>query len=144
MYQLPSLDPVPPSNNKCRPILTQYHHVSTSLAFYWPSTIIYQPVPLHTTKYQPIPTYTVVAWELQTSAQFTLGLVLIHNTLINVQMRIICRLTFHISNPIYDITWIWFKSTNGLLETSPSFAVREAICALFCDKWVYPDLSQQE
>ena len=56
MYQplLPSADPVPPSTNKYRPILTQYHHVSTSTAFYWPSTIMYQPVPPFT---DPIPSY---------------------------------------------------------------------------------------
>ena len=67
MYQLllPSTDPVPPSINKYRisdPVpscinqyrllLTQNHHVSISTAFYWPSTIIYQPEPLHT---DPVP-----------------------------------------------------------------------------------------
>ena len=30
----------------------QYHQVPTATAFYWPSTIIYQPVPLHT---DPVP-----------------------------------------------------------------------------------------
>ena len=30
----PSADPVPPSTNKNRPMLTQYHHLSTSTAFY--------------------------------------------------------------------------------------------------------------
>ena len=30
----PSADPVPPSTNKNRPMLTQYHHSSTSTAFY--------------------------------------------------------------------------------------------------------------
>ena len=50
---------------KYQQVLTQYHHISTSATPYWPST----------TKYQPVPTYTVVAWGLQTSAQFTLGLV---------------------------------------------------------------------
>ena len=105
---LPSIDPVPPSTNQCRPILTQYHQVSTSTALNWPSTIMYQqlppstdPVPPSTnkywpiltqdhhiwtsttpywpgtTKYQPVPTYTIVAWGLQTPAQFTLGLVIL-------------------------------------------------------------------
>ena len=46
-------DPVPPSTNQYRPKLTQYHHVSTITAFYWPSTIIYQPVPLHTDPVSP-------------------------------------------------------------------------------------------
>ena len=56
MYQPlpPSADPVPPSTNKYRPILTQYHHVSTSTAFYWPRTIMYQPVPPST---DPVPLY---------------------------------------------------------------------------------------
>ena len=62
----PSTDPVTSSANRNRLLLTQYHHISTSTTPYWPST----------TKYQPVPTYTVVAWGLQTSAQFTLGLVL--------------------------------------------------------------------
>ena len=40
---------VPPhadaNSNQCCLFLTQYHHVSTSSAPYWPSTIMYQPVP---------------------------------------------------------------------------------------------------
>ena len=50
MYQQlpPSTDPVPPSTNKYRPLLTHYHHVSTSTAFYWPSTTKYQQVSPHT------------------------------------------------------------------------------------------------
>ena len=59
----PSSDPVPPSTSQYRFLLTQYHHISTCTAPYWPST----------TKYQPVPTYTVVAWGLQTSGQFTPG-----------------------------------------------------------------------
>ena len=118
MYQQlpPSTDPVPPSTNKYRPLLTQYHHVSTSTAFYWPRAIMYQPVlpstdPVptstnryrllltqyhhiststtpywpSTTKYQPVPTYTVVAWGLQTPAQFTLGLVCYSSYAIKIQ-----------------------------------------------------------
>ena len=54
MYQPlpPSADPVPPNNNKYRPILTQYHHLSTSTAFYWPSTTKYQQLPPYT---DPVP-----------------------------------------------------------------------------------------
>ena len=63
----PSTDPVTPSTNRNRLLLTQYHHISTSTTPYWPST----------TKYQPVLIYTVVAWGLQTSAQFTLGLVVL-------------------------------------------------------------------
>jgi len=37
---------------KCHPLLTQYHHVSTSTAFYWPSTTKYQPVLPYT---DPVP-----------------------------------------------------------------------------------------
>ena len=33
-------------------LLTQCHQVPIAIAFYWPSTIIYQPVPLHT---DPVP-----------------------------------------------------------------------------------------
>ena len=47
--------------------MTQYHHISTSAAPYWPST----------TQYQPAATYIVVARGLQTTAQFTLGLVIL-------------------------------------------------------------------
>ena len=73
--------------------------LSVLIALYWPSTVVYWP---STTKYRPVPastdpvasyinqyhslltqyyqvstlpTYTVVAWGLQTFAQFTLGLV---------------------------------------------------------------------
>ena len=59
--------PVPPSID---------HQVPTATVFYWPSTIIYQPVPLHTdpvppsiNQYQPI-----LLLLFQTSAQFTPGL----------------------------------------------------------------------
>ena len=58
-------DPVSSYINQCRLPLTQYRQVPTSTTPYWPGT----------TKYQPFPTYTVVAWGLQTPAQFTLGLV---------------------------------------------------------------------
>ena len=61
-------DPVPSYINQYRLLLTQYHQVPTSTTPYWPGT----------TKYQPFPTYTVVAWGLQTPAQFTPGLVSIH------------------------------------------------------------------
>ena len=62
MYQPVSpSDPVPPSTEQYRLLLNQYHHISTSTAPYWPSN----------TKYQPIPAFTVVAFGLQTSAQFT-------------------------------------------------------------------------
>ena len=76
----PSIDPVPPSTNCYRLLLTQYHHISTSTAFYWLSTTKYQPVPLPTDPVYQVPTYTVVAWGLQTPAQFTPGLVLFGNT----------------------------------------------------------------
>ena len=47
MYQPvpPHTDPSPPNTNQYHLVLTQYYHVSTSSASYWPSTIIYQPVP---------------------------------------------------------------------------------------------------
>ena len=54
-------DPVPSYINQYRLLLTQYHQVPTSTTPYWPGT----------TKYQAVPTYTVVAWGLQTPAQFT-------------------------------------------------------------------------
>ena len=63
-----STDPVPPSTNYHCLLLTQCHHISTSPAPYWLSTIKYHPVPTYTS-------YTVVAWGLQTPAQFTQGLV---------------------------------------------------------------------
>ena len=108
MYQpvSSSSDPVPPSTNRYCLLLNQYHHISTSTAPYWPSTTKYQSIPTYTdpvssyinqcrlpltqyrqvptsttpywpgtTKYQPFPTFTVVAWGLQTPAQFTRGLV---------------------------------------------------------------------
>ena len=46
----PSTDPVPPSAN--RPILTNYHYVSTITALYWSSTNKYQQVSPHT---HPVP-----------------------------------------------------------------------------------------
>ena len=52
---LPSPATLPSYINQYRSILTQYHQVSTS------------------------PTYTVVAWGLQTSAQFTPGLLFLLN-----------------------------------------------------------------
>ena len=58
-------DPVSSYINQCRLPLTQYRQVPTSTTPYWPGT----------TKYQPFPTYTVVAWGLQTPAQFSPGLV---------------------------------------------------------------------
>ena len=36
-----------PVSDQYRLLLTQYHQVPTSTAFYWTNTIIYQPVPLH-------------------------------------------------------------------------------------------------
>ena len=71
-------------------ILTQCHQVPTGTAFYWPSTIIYQPAP----------TYTVVAWGLQTSAQFTLGL-----------FYVLCHHIFHI--------YVILKRTHGQWQWSP-------------------------
>ena len=82
----PSTDPVPSCINYYRPLLIQYHQVSTSIATYWPSAIIYQPVPPSTDPVtpstnrkppstDPVPSYTVGSWGLQTSAQFTMGLV---------------------------------------------------------------------
>ena len=62
-YQLGTAytDPVPPSTNQYRPILTQYHQVPTSTALYWPRTIKYQlataytvPVPPSPNQYRPI------------------------------------------------------------------------------------------
>ena len=57
----PPTDPVPPSTNQYRLLLTHYHQAPTATAFYRPSAIIYQPVPLHTdpvppsiNQYQPI------------------------------------------------------------------------------------------
>ena len=41
---LPSTDHVPSCINQSRSILTQYHQVPTSTAFYWPSSIKYQTV----------------------------------------------------------------------------------------------------
>ena len=54
MYQLspPSTDPLLPSINKYCPILTQYQHVSTITAMYWPSNTKYQPEPPST---DPVP-----------------------------------------------------------------------------------------
>ena len=43
----PSTDPVPPSTNQCRTILTQYHHGSTITALYWSSATKYQQVAPH-------------------------------------------------------------------------------------------------
>ena len=47
-------DQVPPRINQFWPILTQYHHVLTSTAFYWPSTTKYQPLPPST---DTVPSY---------------------------------------------------------------------------------------
>ena len=61
-YQLGTAytDPVPPSTNQYRPILTQYHQLPTSTALYWPRTIKYplataytDPVPPSTNQYRP-------------------------------------------------------------------------------------------
>ena len=45
MYQPDPLqaDPVLPSTNQYRPILTQYHQVPTGIVINWPSTIKYKP-----------------------------------------------------------------------------------------------------
>ena len=50
----PSIDPVPPSTNCYRLLLTQYHHISTCPAPYWPSTTKYQSVLTYT---GPVPSY---------------------------------------------------------------------------------------
>ena len=44
----PSTDSVPLRTNLYRLLLTQYHHVPTSSAPYWPSSTNYQPVPPYT------------------------------------------------------------------------------------------------
>ena len=44
----PHTDPAPTNTNQYRLLLTQFYHVSTSSALYWPSNIIYQPVLPHT------------------------------------------------------------------------------------------------
>ena len=73
---LPSTDHVPSCINQSRSILTQYHQVPTSTAFYWPSSIKYQPVPpcidtapsyinqYHPilTQYHQVPTRTAPYW----------------------------------------------------------------------------------
>ena len=77
-YQLGTAytDPVPPSTDQYRPILTKYHQVPNSIALYWPRTIKYQlgtaytdPVPLSTnqchpllTKHHQVPTSTALYW----------------------------------------------------------------------------------
>ena len=38
------------------PILTQYHHISTSTTLYWPSSTKYQPIPPST---DPVPSYVI-------------------------------------------------------------------------------------
>ena len=55
MYQPVPLhtDPVPPSTNQHRLLVTQYHQVPTSTPLYWPSTIIYQPLPPYTAPVPP-------------------------------------------------------------------------------------------
>ena len=72
----PSTDPVPPSTNRCRPILTQYHHGSTITALYWSSATKYQQVEPHTdpvpscinqyrlllTQYHQVPNSTAFCW----------------------------------------------------------------------------------
>ena len=52
-YQLGTAytDPVPPSTDQYRPILTQYHQVPNSIALYWPRTIKYQLVSAHVDPY---------------------------------------------------------------------------------------------
>ena len=58
----PHTDPAPPNTNQYCLLLTQYYHVSTSSAFYWPSNIIHQPVTApywpSTIMYQPVPPYS--------------------------------------------------------------------------------------
>ena len=41
----PHTDSAPPNTNQYRLLLTRCYHVSTGSASYWPSNIIYQPVP---------------------------------------------------------------------------------------------------
>ena len=116
----PSIDPVPPSTNRYRLLLTQYHHISTSTTPYWPST----------TKYQPVPTYTVVAWGLQTSAQFTLGLVFIFFWKWNgywwivIVFRITARwdVTPWSSPTINESTTHWSRNFNLVTKLSFSFS----------------------
>ena len=57
----PNTDPVPSCINQYRLLLTQHHQILTPFAFYWPSIIMYQPVPpstdpvpLYINQYQPI------------------------------------------------------------------------------------------
>ena len=51
----PHTDPVPPSTNQYRLLLTQHHQVSINTDLYWPSTIKNQPVPPPT---YPVPPST--------------------------------------------------------------------------------------
>ena len=48
-------DPIQLNTKQYRIIMTQYHHVPTSNAQYWPSSTNYQPVPPHT---DPVPPST--------------------------------------------------------------------------------------
>ena len=59
-YQLGTAytDPVPPSTNQYRPILTQHHQVQTSIALYWVS--ITDPVTPSTNSYEPMLAHLVV------------------------------------------------------------------------------------
>ena len=71
-----STDPVPPSTNQYRRILTQYHHGSTITALYWSSATKYQQVEPHTdpvpscinqyrlllTQYHQVPNSTAFCW----------------------------------------------------------------------------------
>ena len=73
---IPYTDPVPPSNNQCRLLLTKYNQVPVSTTSYWPSSTKYHPeppkidaVPLSTSKYcllltqyHQIPTSTTPYW----------------------------------------------------------------------------------
>ena len=75
--------PVLPRTNPYRPIPTQYHQVPSSTALYWPSTIVYQLVLLHTDPLPPstkqfhpiltqnhqVPTRTALYWPSNTKYQ---------------------------------------------------------------------------
>ena len=85
MYQpvSPSSDPVPPSTDRYRLLLTQYHHISTSTAPYWHSTTKYQSIPTYNdpvpsyinqyrlllTQYHQVPTSTTSYWPSTTKYQ---------------------------------------------------------------------------
>ena len=151
MYQPvpPSTDPVTPGTNWNRLLLTQYHHISTSTTPYWPST----------TKYQPVPTYTVVAWGLQTSAQFTPGLISMgptfsmwrnHILVLLVGNKVIqkakCLMSW-ISNKIYKKNWCCMAPNQSiaLFVAKNSHTWPKIVCCPLCDNhfncWTHHNIS---